>query len=107
MTSDLAIAPTLINVETAILAKCLLQDAWTTCLDRLAQRFQAGRMPLEEKIMLENMYTSFFYNAFYAPVKSYPDIRSLLVSTKKMLDMLKAIDEDAWFNVISTGKADQ
>jgi hypothetical protein len=47
------------------------------------------------------MYTSFFYDAYYAPVKTISHIDRLLLNTRKMLEMLKAMDEIAWRKVIS------
>ncbi len=87
-------------VEIAILAKCLLEEAWIKCLTSLAHRFELQQIPLEEKLMLEEMYTSFFYDAYYAPVKTTRHIQALLQNTRRMLDMLKATDEAAWRNII-------
>ena len=88
-------------VETAILAKCMLEEAWKNCMESLAHRFVMQQISLTEKLMLEEMYTSFFYDAYYTPVKTERHIRILLVNTRRMLNMLRAMDENAWCDTIS------
>ena len=88
-------------VETAILAKCILHDTWTICLQVLVRRYHSRQLSITEKTALEEMYTSFFHQAFYRPLKSFRDVQFLINNTRRMLDMLKVMDEGAWLNAVS------
>ena len=101
MTSHSVVGPSSNLVEAAILAKCILEEAWTNCLRSIEHRCKMQYISQTERIILEDMYTSFFYDAYYAPVKTASHIDLLLLNTRKMLEMLKAMDEMAWRNVIS------
>lgn len=101
MTSHSIVGQPLNPVEAAILAKCILEEAWTNCLRSIEHRCEMQQISQIERILLEDMYTAFFYDAYYAPVKTPSHIDILLLNTRKMLEMLKAMDEIAWRNIIS------
>jgi hypothetical protein len=83
-------------VETAIVAKWALYEAWHYCVEVLDQRLKYQLIPVEEKMKMEEMYTSFFHQAFYAEVKTKADIEMLVKNARKMLSMLKKLDETIW-----------
>jgi len=87
-------------VETAIVAKWTLQEAWLCCMDVLENGHKSKRITRMEKIKLEAMYTAFYQQGFYGPVKSQQDAEKLLQYAKKMLSMLKELDPDSWFRLI-------
>lgn len=90
-------------VETAIVAKWALHEAWLYCMDVLEKRLKLQQISAEEKMKLDEMYTSFFYQAFYAAVKTKADIEKLLQNSRKMLSMLKKLDHDTWTRFILWG----
>ena len=83
-------------VETAIVAKWSLQEAWHYCIEVLDQRLKDRQIAAQEKKKLEEMYTAFFQQAFYTQVKTKTDIVMLVQNSRKMLSMLKKLDQDTW-----------
>ncbi len=83
-------------VETAIVAKWSLHEAWLYCIEVLDQRLKDRQIPAQEKKKLEEMYTAFFQQAFYTQVKTKTDIVKLVQNSRKMLSMLKNLDQDTW-----------
>ncbi len=83
-------------VETAIVAKWVLQEAWFYCIEVLDQRYKNRQVTALEKSKQEQMYTTFFHQAFYAPANTKPDIDKLVKNARKMLSILKKLDHDAW-----------
>ncbi len=92
--SNNRLAPT--PVESAIVAKWALQEAWLTCLDIIDQRHKDGLLSNEKKAKLQAMYTAFFSQAFYASIKTRSDVDELVINSKKMLRMLRDLDKSAW-----------
>ena len=83
-------------VETAILSKWALEEAWLSCMDVLENGYKKSRITALEKVKLDEMYTSFFQQAFYSAVKTKEDLCKLVQDTRKMLIMLKELDLDSW-----------
>ena len=83
-------------IELAILAKWLLHETWLCSIDLLDQRFSTHLISHDRKIKLQEMYTSFFYQAFYEPIHTIADINQLLQNLRKMLSLLKELDANAW-----------
>ena len=83
-------------VETAIVAKWALNEAWLYCIEVLDHRLKYRQITVEEKRKIEEMYTAFFQQAFYTAVKTKADVDRLVKNTRKMLSMLKKLDETAW-----------
>ena len=83
-------------VESAIVAKWALQEAWLTCLDIIDQRYKIGLVSEDKKARLQAMYKAFFSQAFYASIKTRSDIDELVRNSKKMLHMLRELDRSAW-----------
>ena len=86
-------------VESAIVAKWALQEAWLTCLDIIDQRYKDGLVSKDKKAKLQAMYTAFFSQAFYTSIKTRSDIDELVKNSKKMLRMLRDLDKMAWENL--------
>jgi len=76
-------------IETAIVAKWTLNEAWLNCVEVLDQRLKYQQLLISEKMKMEEMYTAFFQQAFYSEVKTKADIHMLVKNTRKMLSMLK------------------
>jgi hypothetical protein len=87
-------------VETAIVAKWTLQEAWLCCMDVLENGHKNKRITRIEKMKLEAMYTAFYQQGFYGSAKSQQDADKLLQYAKNMLSMLKELDPDSWFRLI-------
>jgi hypothetical protein len=64
---------------------------------------QTEQPSAEEKMKLDQMYTAFFHQAFYAPVKTKADVDKLVRNSRKMLFMLKSLDQDFWARFILWG----
>jgi hypothetical protein len=88
-------------IETAIIAKWSLNEAWQYCVQVLDQRLKDQQLQVEEKIRIEEMYASFFHQAFYTGVKTKADVVLLIRNTRKMLSLLKKLDETTWAKFIS------
>ena len=90
-------APQEINhVELAILAKWLLQETWLSIIEVLKQRLSNQQITIDKKGKLEKMYSDFYRQAFYAPVHTKADVSRVLQDARKLLCMLKELDENAW-----------
>jgi hypothetical protein len=87
-------------VDTAIVAKWALHEAWLYCVEVLEKRLKDGQISAEEKMKLDEMYTAFFHQAFYAAVKTKADFDKLVRNCRKMLSMLKNLDQDTWARFI-------
>jgi len=90
-------APQEINhVELAILSKWVIQETWYSIIQVLKQRLSNQQITLDKKGKLEKMYSDFYRQAFYAPVLIKDDVSRVLQDARKMLSMLKELDENAW-----------
>ena len=90
-------APQEINhVELAVLTKWLLQETWLNIIQVLKERVSTQQISIEKKGKLEKMYSDFYRQAFYAPVFVKADVSRLLRDARKMLSLLKDLDEKAW-----------
>jgi len=84
------------HVELAILSKWLIQETWFSISQVLKQRLSNQQMTPDKKGKLEKMYCDFYRQAFYAPVLIKADVSQVLQDARKMLSMLKELDENAW-----------
>jgi hypothetical protein len=84
------------HVELAILSKWLIQETWFSISQVLKQRLSNHQITLEKKGKLEKMYSDFYRQAFYSPVLIKADTNRVLQDARKMLSMLKELDENAW-----------
>ncbi len=90
-------APQEINhVELAILSKWVIQETWYSIIQVLRQRLSNQQITPDKKGKLEEMYFDFYRKAFYAPVLIKADVKRVLHDARKMLSMLKELDENAW-----------
>ena len=90
-------APQEINyVEMAILSKWLLQETWLSISQVLKQRLSNQQITIDSKGKLEKMYAEFYRQAFYNPVFKKAEALLLLRDVRKMLSLLKDLDEMAW-----------
>ena len=88
-------------VEVAILAKWLLNEAYICYKDVLANRVSVLLITKERKLKLEEMHTAFYLQAFYSNVQTTGDVKHLLQNLRKMLSMLKELDEITWHRFMS------
>ena len=84
------------HVELAILSKWLIQETWFSIIQVLKQRLSNQQITLDKKGKLEKMYSDFYRQAFYSPVLIKADTNRVLQDARKMLSMLKELDENAW-----------
>ena len=90
-------APQEINhVELAILSKWLLQETWLSIIEVLKKRLSNHQITVDKKSKLEKMYSDFYRQAFYTPVNIRADSLRVLRDARKMLSLLKELDENAW-----------
>ena len=92
------------HAEIGILAKWLLHETWQTILQAVEQRLVAQKIDKAEKEKLQTLYTSFFFQAFYSPVRTTGDVHSLLKHTREMLLLLKNFDEPVWLRLMVENK---
>jgi hypothetical protein len=84
------------HVELAILSKWLLQETWLSIDQVLKQRLSNQQITVDKKSKLEKMYSDFYRQAFYAPVLIKAYVFRVLQDARKMLSLLKDLDENAW-----------
>ena len=84
------------HVELAILSKWLIQETWFSINQVLKQRLSNQQITLDKKGKLEKMYSDFYRQAFNTPVFIKADVHRVLQDARKMLSMLKDLDENAW-----------
>lgn len=87
-------------VEMAVVAKWALHEAWLYCMEILDDRYEKGKIKLEEKDRLKEKHTAFFEKAFYTEIKTSTDIDNLVKHARKMLAVLERLDRKTWMKFI-------
>jgi hypothetical protein len=83
-------------VELAILAKWLLNETWLSISEILERQLRNHQLTRTKKEKLGEMYKDFFCQAYYSPVKTISDVNNLVKNLRKILLLLKKLDENAW-----------